>query len=365
MNELTDKIQYFRQVKRATLASATGLLGLALVLPLLPAEVRAQAAAPEATVRVLDPAETEFKMWTLAERLNTLQGYQVYLDMYPNGRYADRVRAAMQRLRADPRSGYSVAPTAGAAPAQPGPSTATGLRESPAQMLANEPRSGAVTQMAGETYYGPGPMTVGYLGAKKQLVLPSGAWVLLAVRDRQSAHPSNPVPLVSMVFGQYRAGQLVAFMSYLFNGRTLSAPKGWGDFDDCGSKPPAAATRVQESARNAKLCGWTQRFAQTARVEDAGWEAAVATTAKLGAPLPPAPLQFTRAWVVDGAGNYLAMRRADFSLVGEAGAVQQNKAAWLQAYAPLMLEGFDKKIGALELEAEQTTLPSVRIHLPD
>jgi hypothetical protein len=339
------------------------LMAAALAAPRL---AIAQTPAPEVTVRVLDPAETEFKMWTLAERLNTLQGYQTYLDMYPNGRYADRVRAAMQRLRDNPSTGYTVSRQV--APSSSGtvaPAQETGLRESPAKLLAGAPRSGAVTQMPGETYLGPGPMTVGYLGAKKQLVLPTGTWVLLAVADRNSMHLNNPVPLVSMVFGQYRAGQLVSFMSYLFNGRSLNAPRGWGDFEDCNNKPPAAATRVQEAAGGAKLCGWTQRFAQTARVEDVGWEAAVAATAKLGAPLPPAPLQFTRAWVADAAGNYLAMRRADFSPVGDSAAVQQARAVWLQAYAPLMLEGFDKKINATELEPEQAGVSGGRMRLPD
>ncbi len=353
--------------------SLSGILLLAawLWLAVVPNRAQAQASQPEVTVRVLDPAETELKMWILADRLNTLQGYQTYLDMYPNGRYANQVRAAMQRLRDNPRSGYTVAPAAAATtaaaprPVAASASAATGLRESPSQLLAGAPRSGAVTQMAGETYFGPGPMTVGYLGAKKQLVLPTGTWVLLAVADRNSMHQNNPVPLVSMVFGQYRAGQLVAFMSYLFNGRTLAAPRGWGDFEDCNTKPPANASRVQDSASSARLCGWTQRFVQAARVEDAGWEAAVAATSKLGAPLPSAPLQFTRASVVDGAGNYLAMRRPDFSLVGDASAVQQAKATWLQAYAPLMLQGFDKKIGANELEPEQAVVAAGRLQLPD
>lgn len=241
----------------------------------------------------------------------------------------------------------------------------TGLRESPAKLLADAPRSGAVTMMPGETYYGPGPLTVGYLGAKKQLVLPNGAWVLLAAVDRHSVHPT-PVPLVSMVFGQFREGKLAALMSYLFTGRTVAGKPGWADAQTCHNKlPNPSAQRVEANAHGATGCGWTVHQARMVQVQDAGWDAALAATARLGAPTPVPPLMYTRTWAVDATGNYLATRRADFAPIGDPAAAQAARAAWLQEYLPLMLEGFDKKIGATELEPDQPKLPAVRVALPD
>jgi hypothetical protein len=244
--------------------------------------------------------------------------------------------------------------------------TASGLRESPAKVLAGAARSGAVTQMPGETYHGPGPMTVGYLGAKKQIILPTGAWILLAAVDRQSLHQSNPVALVSLVFGQFQGGQLKSLMSYLFNGRTVGQGRSWRDADDCVSEPlPASAARAQGQARNAKACGWTRRLNQAAQIADPGWEAAQTASAQLGAPVPVGPVQFTRAWVQDNSGNYLAIRRVDFSSEGEIAAIQQARAIWLNAYLPIMLEGFDKMIAAEELEPIQPGTVSTRVSLPD
>jgi hypothetical protein len=323
-----------------------------------PVLAAAQTATPEVAVRVLSPQETEFRVWTVAEEKHTTAAYQQYLDMYPSGRYADRARAALLRLQEPPKAATrAVLPPAGVA-------VSMGLRELPAKLLEGAPRSPAVTQMPGETYQGPGPMTVGYLGAKKQLVLPSGTWVLLAVRDRQSGHQNNPVPLVSMVFAQYRAGQVLSFMSYLFNGRPASA-RNWGDFEDCNNKPQAHVLRVQESTGSARLCGWTERLKQTAHVEDPGWEAALDVSARLGAPVPIAPLLFTRVTTLDTSGHYLTMRRADFSQVGDGEAALQARHAWVKAYVPLMLSGFDKKIAADELEPERGKLASGRVHLPD
>lgn len=64
----------------------------------------------------------------------------------------------------------------------------TGLKVDPAQVLVDARTVGAASMVPGETYYGPGPIKVGYLGVKKQLVLPNGTWVLLAIADIQSVH---------------------------------------------------------------------------------------------------------------------------------------------------------------------------------
>lgn len=259
--------------------------------------------------------------------------------------------------------------------AQPGPAgtpaataataTTTGLEADPAQVLGGTPTVGAITMMPGETYYGPGPVTVGYLGAKKQLVLPNGAWVLVAVADRASGH-ATAVPMVSMVFAQFREGRLISLMSFLFSSRAVRG-SGWPEADAChNSSAPATGQKEVHVQGPTRACGWTVAQTRMPQVVDPAWEQAPAVVKRLGAVMPPAPLQFTRAWVTDGSGNYLAVRRADFeSRAGDAQAAQSLRAAWLRDYLPFMLEGLDKRIGASELEPNQRRAPRIRLTLPD
>ena len=242
-------------------------------------------------------------------------------------------------------------PPAGAEPAaatSPAPAAppSVGLKSDPAQVLAGVPASGAITMMPGETYHGPGPMTVGYLGAKKQLVLPNGAWVLITVADRPGGQ-ATAVTLVSMVFAQFRQGQLVSLMSYLFNGRTVRGRSHWSDADEChAANAPRSGHKEVLVQGPARVCGWTVKQSAMPRVVDPGWEEAPNVVQRLGSQMPPAPLQFTRAWATDYGGNYLAIRRADFEFPGGAQAAQTARAAWLREYLPLMLQGMDKTIGA-------------------
>jgi len=263
-----------------------------------------------------------------------------------------------------PRIGVAQPAATAAASGAAGGAPGTGLASDPARVLAGVPTSGAITMMPGETYFGPGPITVGYLGAKKQLVLPNGAWVLIAVAEQPGAR-ATAVTLVSMVFAQFREGRLVSLMSYLFNGRTVRGP-GWADADEChnGSAPRTGHKEAMIQGIS-RVCGWTVRQASMPQVVDPGWEQAPGVVQRLGAQMPPPPLQFTRAWATDNSGNYLAIRRADFEVPGSAQAAQAARATWLKDYLPLMLQGLDKRIGATELEPNQSQLPRIRVTLPD
>ena len=346
---------------QSPLRPMAGLFALVMSLsvsPMATAQPQPSPAPPPAATS----ADAEF--WRSAERVGTVDALRAYLKAFPQGFYADLAKAAIDRLSADAGAQRAGGAPAAATPLAASASPSTGLKSDPAKVLAGVPTSGAITMMPGETYFGPGPITVGYLGAKKQLVLPNGAWVLVAVADRTSGH-ATAVTLVSMVFAQFREGRLVSLMSYLFNGRTVRG-RGWPDADECraGSAPRTGHKEALIQGIG-QVCGWTVRQASMPHVVDPGWEQAPGVVQRLGAQMPPPPLQFTRAWATDNGGNYLAIRRADFEFPGGAQATQAARAAWLRDYLPLMLEGLDKRIGATELEPNQSQAPRIRVTLPD
>lgn len=232
-----------------------------------------------------------------------------------------------------------------------------------AAVLAGAPTNGAITMLPGEVYHGPGPITVGYLGAKKQLVIPNGPWLLVSVADRTSGH-QPPVGLVSMVFAQFREGQVASLMHYLFNGRS-TARVWWPEVKACNDgAAPAGGQKVAGVADAERACGWTVRNSRAPQVNDAGWSRALEALERLGSPVPEGAQQLTRAWIVDGQSNFLSIRRTDYGPGADA-AAQAVRANWLQAYLPFMSEGMDKRLGATELEPNDAKPPRVRLTLAD
>lgn len=233
---------------------------------------------------------------------------------------------------------------------------AQGTAADPAKLLARAPGSGAVSQQPGETYVGPGPMTVGYLGAKKQIVLPAGRWLLLAVGDKPSGHAA-PVQLVTMVFGDLEGGRLHRALVYVFNGRPGPVRNNWPEVAQCEQQGgPRGSVKVQHNDGGRRGCGWSLAGARLPELNDAAWDRALAALMRLGLALPSEPFTYTRAWAADQTADFLSLRRMDFDAT--------PRKAWLQAYLPLMVDGFQKRLQATELEPGQPPTGAL-LALPD
>jgi hypothetical protein len=241
--------------------------------------------------------------------------------------------------------------------------TATGLAEDPAAVLAKSTTSGSVTMMPGEIYLGPGPMTVGYLGAKKQLVLPNGAWVLLAMGDRNISVRGLPSSLTMMVFGQFQEGLLKTLMAYQFNGRSASGRMTWSDLEACFRQGgPNGSRKVELSSGSTRACGWTTRLNRLPEVVDGAWGEALAAVPRLGSQVPQAPFVYTRVWAGDGTVDYMHLRRLDFDPARKLDV--GLRAEWLEAYLGPFLDGFQKRVRFNELEPGQPPA-GARLTLPD
>lgn len=242
-------------------------------------------------------------------------------------------------------------------------SVQNGLAVDPAAVLADAPASGSVTQRAGETYVGPGPLTVGYLGSKKQLVLPNGPWVLLSMGDRTSQGSTTSVPMTMLLFGQFKDGQLKSLLAYHFNARGANGRMHWLEPEACASKGgPSGSRKVELSVGSQRACGWVARQNRLPDVTEPAWAEALATVPRLGATVPGGSLVYTRVWAVDGVVDYLALRRVDFDAARTLNV--EARAGWLEAYVGPFLDGFQKRINATELEPG---LPpkGARLTLPD
>jgi hypothetical protein len=299
-------------------------------------------------------AEAEF--WRSADRIHTVDAYRAYLKAFPEGLHAELARAAISSL-GEAGAGSAAAgtgvpvPAAPRAPAAaPAAPTSTGLAGDPAKLLAGGGTSGSVTMMPGETYLGTGPMTVGYLGAKKQLVVPPGAWLLLSEADHKSSHAA-PVSLTTMVFGQFRGGQLQSLLLYLFNGRPGPISTRWPDLDHClAQEGPRGSLKVMQSHDVVRACGWVVRQNTLPAFNNPAWDQAMAALVRLGGAVPQGSMLFSRLWLGDNTADHLNIRRIDFD--NRAWSLEQ-RGAWLQAYVHLAIDGFHRRVRADELEPGQ------------
>jgi uncharacterized caspase-like protein len=209
--------------------------------------------------------EAELAFWDSIKNSRSKADYEAYLQQYPQGHFAALARARIARPESrDPAQQIAAAPSTDVAkpdakpnrvapaPARPQenapatvPSTTAALppaaapvKPGPALKYFSEParNSSAVGFKLGDQFTGPGILTLGWLGAKKQVVLPAGEWVVLSAFDRDTNH-TPPVNLVHVVFGRFAGERLAAIISVIAN-RTGSNITSWTDLDECERADP-------------------------------------------------------------------------------------------------------------------------------
>jgi hypothetical protein len=196
------------------------------------------------------PDATEQMFWQSAERMATPESYRAYLTRYPKGFFAPLANAALGQ--ADSPKAEPVAAVRPALDAR---------AKSPA--FSDAPESGAVSFNIGATFTGPMAHTVGWMGAKKQLVLPAGQWTALAAQDdfvmlpafSSSSTVMTRVRLTTVSFGRFAAGRLVSLLQFTFSSQKLP-PLAWAGVDGCERKDGV----VLQNSRPSKS-GWRDECA--------------------------------------------------------------------------------------------------------
>lgn len=289
------------------------------------------------------PGDVELEMWRSATRIDTPAAYQAYLAAYPGGSFAPMARAALAKA---PPPAAAVAP----APSALAPYTGS----------AN---SGATDLAVGARLVGPGVLTVGSLGARRQLVLPAGEWVLLAAEDHRTSGTLQ-ISLASLAFGQFEGAQLRSLLVASFNRRAVAVQSGSSaNLQAMGLLPRWTAAEQCEAAAGADLfreVAGTPALRHCAVVRPADdWRATLATT-----PLPEpldASLKALQAVVspfalrselhfTDQRYGWMALTRLDTAAVGAAPA----RIDWLRRYLPLATRGYGRNFDAEDLVPGQT-----------
>lgn len=186
-------------------------------------------AAPRAALAPGSDPAGDADFWRSAERIGTADAYRAYLEAYPNGRFGPLARAALAKAAAGPNTGTS-API-------PAKATAPNAGATLKPFSEPAPHSDAITFKLGDRFTGPGIVTVGWLGAKKQVVLPAGEWTTMAARD----HDGSLNKFTTVVFGKFTGDQLTTQLLVTLT-RVPSANRAvnWPDVAGCEQPDPLA-----------------------------------------------------------------------------------------------------------------------------
>ncbi|MCU0953002.1 MAG: hypothetical protein MUC68_18805 [Burkholderiaceae bacterium] len=216
------------------------------------------------------------------------------------------------------------------------------------RLLRRSTDTGAVTLRVGEVYFGPGQMTVGWLGAKTQIVLPRGGWVVLSATDHDSDH-RPAIRMTTLYFGRFERGQIKALLRYTFNSRTPAEPREqrWTAVDDClGQARPD--TDIWPGRRaSSRQCNAIDP-ADAAPITAAPQYAALkASLDAIEMALPESVAARARFSHTDLRSNFLQIERVEFGVAVNRPARWRD---WSREYASLALQGFDRQLALDELE---------------
>ena len=221
------------------------------------------------------------------------------------------------------------------------------------------PNSGAAKFNLGDRLRGPGFVTVGWAGSKKQVILPSGEWVVLAAVDY--ANSSSSVKLATFVFGKFSGDRLAASLSVTVN-RYATPVTRWTDIEGCAA--PDASLLYQDATAMSAL------HVECVRVHGAAGglppngpvvEEVRASLQRLGARVG-GPALITQLYYAEKPHGYLRIVRADWpgaAWQGGAGqaadwrpegvaaseprkAYLQQLVRWVQGYRPVANQGFHR-----------------------
>ncbi|MED5617745.1 hypothetical protein [Ideonella sp. BN130291] len=330
--------------------AATGLAAVPCAPSL--AAGTATATAPGTTQ---GPSAVDAQFWATTERIGTPDAYRAYLAAFPNGFFARLAAAALAKAEpasAQPSPSPAVSPAAPVTSAKPDVPPAGPFPTQRLAKIAADPSSGAVTFRIGDVFQGPGPVTVGWAGAKKQLIVPPGQWVVLATLDHSVAQnsalpsvPAQPIPVASVALGRLDSLGANALLLATFNRHAAgSMNTRWPEAQACEGTTPRSGFQWTEQHGIARQCVLGRpTTAKPVGADPAPlWDELRQNLLRLDLPLA----QDTPAWRTDmhltGArAEYMCISRMD---LGPGAAGSPARQAAMKAYADAAWRGFRREL---------------------
>ena len=338
---------------------------------------QAQTAAPSPG----DKASVEVDFWKSVERMDTADAYAAYLEAYPNGRFALLARLAIKKQTAGNVQPANVTATSPAVPlaavsasaAVAAPIQASAPADGGKLNAWSEPASGAIDLHAGNRIRGPGVITLGRIGAKKQLLIPAGEWVVIGATD----HNSEAQPRVANMSTTNRIARLTTLTLAQFNGTTAKSllvvtfnrlpgdnPNHvWRDAVQCEAGNPNYKFHNKQGNFTLKLCAYVHQDAQAlvdpVFVPDHAKDVQISLL-RLGGKLGRFNA-VASSILVDAQASYLQIVKMDClqsgpelpscaDASGQPGRLQ-DQVAWIKDYAPQAMVGFNRNLNMSELQA--------------
>jgi hypothetical protein len=313
----------------------------------LAAGVAAAAVVLGARAQSAEPGAYELEMWRSATRLDVKEAYDGYLARFPQGAFADMARLSLQRLGAP-------AAAAPAAPKLPADIDTTRLAQADA--------SRALEVQPGDRLLGPGVVSVGWFGAKRQLVVPKGEWLVLDTFDHD-LRGFVTVQMSTVVLAQLQRNALRSVIVASFNSRTVPNPAGgaanpaltsqvplWPAAGGCDSAGDAALHKAVETSRRLRVCSSVRRTLAAERwpneLEPVVREHLAAALARIGTTAPPMALR-TDVQMTEPSQAHLGYLRFD----ADADADTAPRIAWVRGFTPLATQGYWRKFDGDDLVA--------------
>jgi hypothetical protein len=311
-------------------------------------------------------ASGDAEYWRSAERIDTVDAFRAYLEVYPNGRYAALARAAIAKAGVSPGDPAGVTRPIGAK-SQPQVPQGGAVEAGASLKYFSEPapHSDAITFKLGDRFTGPGVVTVGWLGAKKQVVLPAGEWIAMAARDHDGTHNK----FTTVVFGRLSGEQLITqLLVTLTRVGTPNRSTHWPEINSCGQSDPLAhyqwqndATSYQRECLKLKAFGGPVLPGPTEDEFRSSLE-------RLGA-RRSGVMVISNLFFADGTNGFMRIARVDFpaAALGEQGLRQRDwqpeataqstariaylkaLASWMDVYRKFAGEGFRRELSQADL----------------
>ena len=297
----------------------------------------------------------EVEFWRSTEKIGTEAAYRAYMEAFPRGLFAPLAAAAISKLQTT-------------TPATAAPAASSAVAQSAAQFkplslslanIADVAASGAVNLKIGDELRGPGPVTVGWIGAKKQIIVPAGTWVVLAATDHNSSHPV-PIRMTTLSLGRFDGSILKSHFYATFDSRPGSRWARWSDADACDAAGSTARFHWKEPGAISGKCVQIKLIADPLPMER--WTGIFTPTqaslGRLGARPLDGPVVATDVYLTYMQGGYLKASIVDYignsgSASADADAQVARRSKWAVKYASVAAQGMARSVDAQELTPGQ------------